>query len=63
MVLAPSEWRVPTIFIAVTIGLGLTSTVVARWGDVPLGRAIARNVAVGLTSMAVAYAVGSLVEA
>ena len=31
--------------------------------DVPLGRAVARNVAVGLTSMAVAYAVGSLVDA
>ncbi len=37
----------PTTFIAVTIALGLTSTVVARWGDVPLGRAVARKVAVG----------------
>ena len=63
VVLTPSEWRVPTTFIAVTIALGLTSTVVARWGDVPLGRAVARNVAVGLTSMAVAYVVGSLVDA
>jgi len=57
----PSGWRVPTTLIAVTIGLGLTSAVIARWGDVPLWRTVARNVAVGFTSMAVAYAVGSLV--
>jgi len=57
----PSDWRVPITLVAVTIGLALTSAVVARWGNVPLGRTIARNVAVGLTSMAVAYAVGSLV--
>src|SRR4029453_18381020 len=61
--LTPSHLRVPTTFFAVTIGLALTSVVVARWGDVPLGRTVARNVAIGLTSMAVAFAVGSLVEA
>jgi VIT1/CCC1 family predicted Fe2+/Mn2+ transporter len=59
----PSDWRVPATLVAVTIGLALTSAVIARWGDVPLGRTIARNVAVGFTSMAVAYAVGSLVVA
>ena len=58
----PSHLRVPATFFAVTIGLALTSVVVARWGDVPLGRTVARNVAIGLTSMAVAFAVGSLVE-
>lgn len=57
----PSDWRVPITLVAVTIGLGLTSAVIARWGDVPLGRTVARNVAVGFTSMAVAYTVGSLV--
>lgn len=62
-VLTPSHLRVPTTFFAVTIGLGLTSTVVARWGDVPLWRTVARNVVVGLTSMVVAFAVGSLIEA
>src|SRR5262245_7087884 len=62
-VLTPSHLRVPTTFFAVTIGLALTSAVVSRWGDVPLGRTVARNVAIGLTSMAVAFAVGSLVEA
>lgn len=62
-VLTPSQWRVPTTFVAVTIALGLSSSVIARWGDVPLGRTLARNVGVGLTSMAVSFAVGSLVEA
>jgi VIT1/CCC1 family predicted Fe2+/Mn2+ transporter len=62
-VLTPSDWRVPTTFIAVTIALGLSSAVVARWGDVPLGRTVARNVGVGVTAMAVSLAVGSLVEA
>jgi VIT1/CCC1 family predicted Fe2+/Mn2+ transporter len=62
-VLTPSMWRVPTTFVAVTIALALSSVVVARWGDVPLGRTLARNVAVGLTAMAVSFAIGSLVEA
>ena len=62
-VLTPAQWRVPTTFVGVTLGLGLTSLVVARWGDVPFGRTMARNVAVGLTCMAVSFAVGSLVEA
>ena len=57
----PSDWRVPITLVAVTIGLGLTSAVIARWGAVPLWRTVARNVAVGFTSMAAAYAVGSLV--
>jgi len=63
VVLTPSEWRVPTTFFAVTIRLGLTSVVVARWGEVPLWRTIARNVAIGLTCMVVSFAVGTLVEA
>ncbi|MGH9229690.1 MAG: VIT1/CCC1 transporter family protein [Acidimicrobiales bacterium] len=63
VVLTPSDWRVPTTFVAVTIALGLSSGVVARWGDVPLARTVARNVGVGLTAMAVSFAVGSLVEA
>jgi vacuolar iron transporter family protein len=62
-VLTPSDWRVPTTFLAVTLALGLSSVVVSRWGDVPLGRTIARNVTVGLTCMAVSFAVGSLIEA
>jgi VIT1/CCC1 family predicted Fe2+/Mn2+ transporter len=63
VLLTPSTWRVPTTFVAVTIALGLSSLVVARWGEVPLGRTLARNVTVGLTAMAVAFAIGSLIEA
>jgi VIT1/CCC1 family predicted Fe2+/Mn2+ transporter len=63
VVLTPSTWRVPTTFVAVTIALGLSSLVVARWGDVPLGRTLARNVAVGLTAMAVSFAIGTLIDA
>jgi VIT1/CCC1 family predicted Fe2+/Mn2+ transporter len=62
-VLTPSTWRIPTTFVAVTIALGLSSVVVARWGDVPLGRTLTRNVTVGLTAMAVSFVIGSLIEA
>ena len=31
-------------------------------GDVPLGRTIARNTTVGLTSMVVSFAIGSLLD-
>jgi VIT1/CCC1 family predicted Fe2+/Mn2+ transporter len=62
-VLTPSDRRVLTTFVAVIVGLGLSSAVVARWGDVPLGRTVARNVCIGLISMAVSFAVGSLIEA
>jgi VIT1/CCC1 family predicted Fe2+/Mn2+ transporter len=61
-VLTPSAWRVPTTFVAVTLALVLSSMVVARWGDVPLPRTVARNVCVGLIAMAVSFAIGSLVD-
>ena len=63
VVLTPSTWRVPTTFVAVTIALALSSLVVARWGDVPLGRTLARNVTIGLAAMVVSFAIGSLIEA
>src|SRR5262245_4171924 len=62
-VLTPSTWRIPTTFVAVTLALGLSSVVVARWGEVPLGRTLTRNVTVGLTAMAVSFLIGSLIEA
>jgi VIT1/CCC1 family predicted Fe2+/Mn2+ transporter len=62
-VLTPSTWRVPTTFVAVTIALVLSSIVVSHWGDVPLGRTLARNVTVGLIAMGVAFAIGSLIDA
>jgi VIT1/CCC1 family predicted Fe2+/Mn2+ transporter len=61
--LTPSTWRIPTTFVAVTLALGLSSAVVARWGDVPLGRTLTRNVIVGVTAMAVSFLIGSLIEA
>jgi VIT1/CCC1 family predicted Fe2+/Mn2+ transporter len=63
VVLTPSTWRVPTTFVAVTLALALSSLVVSRWGDVPLGRTLARNVTVGLAAMGVSFAIGSLIEA
>ena len=63
VVLTPSTWRILTTFVAVTIALGLSSLVVARWGDVPLGRTLARNVTVGLTAMEVSFVIGSLIDA
>jgi VIT1/CCC1 family predicted Fe2+/Mn2+ transporter len=63
VVLTPSTWRVPTTFVAVTIALGLSSVVVARWGEVPLGRTLARNVIVGLTAMSISFAIGSQIDA
>jgi VIT1/CCC1 family predicted Fe2+/Mn2+ transporter len=62
-VFTPSAWRIPTTFVAVTIALMLSSVVVAHWGDVPLGRTLARNVTIGLAAMAASYAVGSLINA
>jgi vacuolar iron transporter family protein len=62
-VLTPSEWRVPTTFVAVVIALVLSSGVAARWGKVPFGRTMVRNVAIGLSSMTVSFVVGSLIEA
>jgi VIT1/CCC1 family predicted Fe2+/Mn2+ transporter len=61
-VLTPSAWRIPTTFVAVTIALMLSSVVVAHWGDVPLGRTLARNVTIGLAAMAASYAIGSFIN-
>src|SRR5262249_18505219 len=63
VVVTPSAWRVPTTFVAVTIALALSSVVVSRWGDVPLGRTLARNVTVGLTAMAGAFPHGAPIRA
>lgn len=62
VVATPSSWRVPTTFVAVAISLAVTSGVVARWGDVPVGRTVLRTVSIGVTAMAVTFAIGSLFE-
>ena len=62
VVATPSSWRVPTTFVAVAISLTVTSAVVARWGDVPVGRTVLRTVTIGITAMAVTFAIGSLFD-
>ena len=58
----PRSSRLPTTFFAVALSLGLTSLVLARWGQVPVGRTIIRNVGVGVTAMFVSLAIGSLFD-
>ena len=43
---------------AVVVALALTGAVSARLGAAPVGRAVARNVGMGLLAMVVTYAVG-----
>jgi VIT1/CCC1 family predicted Fe2+/Mn2+ transporter len=62
VLLTPSSWRVPTTFVAVAISLAITSGIVARWGEVPPGRTVLRTVTIGVTAMAVTFAIGSLFE-
>lgn len=46
--------------VGVVIGLFLTGWVCAALGGAPLGRAIVRNVVMGIATMAVTYLIGSL---
>ena len=54
--------RLPTTFVAVALSLGLTSVVVARWGNLPLLRTMVRTVGVGVAAMLITFAIGSLIE-
>jgi VIT1/CCC1 family predicted Fe2+/Mn2+ transporter len=58
-ILTPSDWRVPSSFLAVALSLGLTSVVLARWGQVPVGRTVIRTVLIGMIAMLVTFAIGS----
>jgi VIT1/CCC1 family predicted Fe2+/Mn2+ transporter len=58
-ILTPSEWRIPSSFIAVAVSLALTSIVLARWGQVPVARTILRTVTIGVTAMLVTLVIGS----
>jgi VIT1/CCC1 family predicted Fe2+/Mn2+ transporter len=62
VVLTPSSSWAPTTFVAVGLSLTISSLVVARWGEVPLGRTLVRTVGIGLAAMAITFAIGSLVE-
>jgi VIT1/CCC1 family predicted Fe2+/Mn2+ transporter len=52
----------PTTFFAVALSLSLTSIVVARWGNLPLWRTMARTVGVGVAAMLITFAIGSLID-
>jgi vacuolar iron transporter family protein len=62
IVSTPRSSRLPTTFFAVAVSLTLTSLILARWGQVPVGRTIVRNVCVGLTAMFASLAIGSLFD-
>ena len=49
------------IVVAVVISLCLTSVVTARLGEAPLWRTLLRSLLVGVGTLLVSYAVGSLV--
>jgi VIT1/CCC1 family predicted Fe2+/Mn2+ transporter len=59
----PHSYRIPVCVAAVLLGLGLTGFVAARLGKAPAGRATLRNILVGSATMAVTYALGSVVSA
>ncbi|PZF79309.1 VIT1/CCC1 transporter family protein [Jiangella anatolica] len=61
IVLPPASARVPVTMVTVVVALALTGYVGARLGGGRRVRAAARAVFVGLLTMAVTYAVGSLV--
>jgi vacuolar iron transporter family protein len=61
IVLPPLSWRVPVTMLAVTSALALTGLVSARLGRAPVAPAVLRIVSVGLLTMAVTFAVGSVV--
>jgi vacuolar iron transporter family protein len=60
IVLPPTSLRVWTCAAAVLVGLTLTGAISARLGNARAGRAIARNVGIGVLTMAVTYGVGVL---
>lgn len=58
----PTNTRLLTTFVAVALSLSATSFVLARWGNVPVGRTILRTVSVGVAAMLISFGVGSLFE-
>ncbi len=62
VVITPWTNRLPTTFFAVALSLSLTSIVVARWGNLPLWRTMARTVGVGIAAMLITFAIGTRIE-
>ncbi len=63
ILLPPRTYRIPVCVAAVLLGLGLTGYFAARLGRAPAVRATVRNILVGSATMAVTYALGSIVRA
>jgi len=61
ILLPVSGWRVTSCVAAVVLALTLTGWISARLGGANVGRAVLRNVGLGLVSMLVTYWVGRLV--
>jgi VIT1/CCC1 family predicted Fe2+/Mn2+ transporter len=60
--LAPETWRIPLTVLAVVAALCLTATLVARLGGMHVGRTVVRTVAIGLLTMLLTLAGGSLFD-
>ncbi len=60
--LPPESWRIWVAFVATLAGLVLTGWLSARLGGAPWLPAVARNVGVGILTMAITYGVGILFD-
>ena len=60
--LAHETWRIPLTVLAVVAALCLTATLVARLGGMRVGRTVVRTVAIGLLTMLLTLAGGSLFD-
>lgn len=60
ILLPPPSFRLLVTVLAVTVALTMTGVLSARLGGAPPGRAVIRNVFVGLLAMAITFAVGTL---
>jgi VIT1/CCC1 family predicted Fe2+/Mn2+ transporter len=60
ILLPPHRYRILVCVVAVILGLALTGFAAAVLGKAPSGRATLRNIAVGASTMAVTYALGSI---
>jgi VIT1/CCC1 family predicted Fe2+/Mn2+ transporter len=60
--LAPESWRVLLTVVAVVVALSGTATAVARLGGMRVGRTVLRTVTIGLLTMLLTLAGGSLFD-
>lgn len=63
IVLMPEKMRVAATFVVVLLALALTGWISAALGHAHKGKAVVRNVLVGLITMVITYSVGYLIKA